>query len=264
MRTCAVIPAAGAGSRLGGAVPKLLTPVGGSDTVWTVLDRKLRGIVDHIHVVASPAGRAPIERALRREPRTSASGAREGEVPTSVSVQARPTGMGDAVFCGHHDWQRAQVLLVVWGDQVHVSAETLRRALALHAGAPRRIVLPLVEVEAPYVAYCFDDGGRLRRVLEQREGDACPTRGLSDVGTFVLSTAGLIDAWADHRREQRRGALTGEVNFLPFLVFLANRGWRVLPCPVRDPLEARGINTPSDLDWFRSFYASSDASTAST
>lgn len=254
MRTCAVIPAAGQGSRLGLPVPKLLASVRGSDTVYTLLSGRLRGVVDHIHVVASPEGKDAIEHAVRRA--ASGNGLRESrDLPTmSVGIQLRPTGMGDAVFCSESTWRHAKTLLIVWGDQVHVSGETLRSAVALHESAPRRLVLPLVEVDTPYVAYGFDRFGRLGCVLQRREGDACPARGLSDVGTFALSTGGLAAAWADYQLGQPRGALTGEVNFLPFLVYLAGLGWEVVTCNVRDPTETRGINTPDDLEWFRTLY----------
>lgn len=254
MRTCAVIPAAGNGSRLGLPVPKLLARVGDADTVWTLLSRRLRGVVDHVHVVASPVGREAIEGAVRRRAPGNGGVEPTGTPTTSVGTQLRATGMCDAVFCSQPTWQQAKTLLIVWGDQVHVSAETLRSAVALHEGAPQRLVLPLVEVDTPYVTYGFDRFGRLDNVLQQREGDPCPARGLSDVGTFALSTGGLAKAWADYRRGQPRGALTGEMNFLPFLVFLAGQGWEVLTCHVRDPLETRGINTPDDLEWFRTFY----------
>jgi bifunctional UDP-N-acetylglucosamine pyrophosphorylase / glucosamine-1-phosphate N-acetyltransferase len=112
----------------------------------------------------------------------------------------------------------------------------------------------VVEVHSPYVTHCFDRFGRLVGVLQRREGDTCPVRGSSDVGTFALSTGGLAEAWADYRSEGRRGALTHEVNFLPFLVYLAQRGWEVLTCNVRDAVEARGINTREDLAWFQAFY----------
>jgi len=40
------------------------------------------------------------------------------------------------------------------------------------------------------------------------------------------------------------GAVTGEVNFLPFLVYLSQQcGWRFETVPVADAVEARGINT---------------------
>jgi bifunctional UDP-N-acetylglucosamine pyrophosphorylase / glucosamine-1-phosphate N-acetyltransferase len=245
MQCCALIPAAGNGSRLGLPVPKLLAPIHAGNTVWTLLSRRLRGLVDHIHVVASPAGQEAIERAVRASAVASM---------TSVGIQRRPAGMGDAVFCGRPVWQLAKTVLVVWGDQVHVSAETLHSAVALHDGTPQRVVLPLAEVDGPYVAYGFDRCGRLRRVLQRREGDACPPRASSDVGTFALSTRGLAQAWADYGSAQPRGALTGEVNFLPFLVYLAGRDWDVLTYRVRDPLETRGINTRSDLRWIRTLH----------
>jgi bifunctional UDP-N-acetylglucosamine pyrophosphorylase / glucosamine-1-phosphate N-acetyltransferase len=254
MQTCALIPAAGNGSRLGLSVPKLLAPVRGSDTVWTLLRGRLRGVVDHIHVVASPAGQKAIERAVRRKGPPQRLGQFSKAPATSVSIQRRPTGMGDAVFCGHDVWRQAKTVLVIWGDQVHVSAETLRSAVALHEGAPRRVVLPLVEIDNPYVAYCFDRFGRLSSVLQRREGDHCPPRARSDVGTFALSTGGLRKAWVDYARGQPRGALTCEVNFLPFLVYLAGQGWEVLTCDVRDPLECRGINTRGDLESFQALY----------
>jgi bifunctional UDP-N-acetylglucosamine pyrophosphorylase/glucosamine-1-phosphate N-acetyltransferase len=151
---------------------------------------------------------------------------------------------------------QAESILVVWGDQIHVARDTIRRALDLHAGAPRRLVLPLVALSKPYVEYRFDDGNRLIAVLQSREGDECAPGGLGDVGMFVLSTGGLASAWSLYRRAPRLGARTAEVNFLPFLVYLAQRGWEVKQLRVDDPLEARGINTTEDLAFFRRLYSS--------
>ncbi len=68
MKTCAVIPAAGRGSRLGLDLPKLLVRLTDNETVWSVLKRKLRPYVDHIHVVLSPAAPRTL---LRRSKATS-------------------------------------------------------------------------------------------------------------------------------------------------------------------------------------------------
>lgn len=252
MRICAVLPAAGRGSRLGLEVPKLLAPICGSDTVLTLLVHKLRQVADHIHIVVAPASRALIERALKAIEWDAGEG---GTIPsTSIGVQPQPIGMGDAVFRGRRAWLRAQTLLIVWGDQIHVSEQTLHRALARHNGVPRRIVLPLVEVAKPYVAYRFDERGRLVGVLQAREGDPCPPVGCGDVGAFVVSATGLAEAWQQYRGRQPLGARTRELNFLPFLVHLAQAGWEVIPVAVTDPLEARGINTPDDLEFFRGLY----------
>ena len=145
--------------------------------------------------------------------------------------------------------------LVVWGDQVHVSGETLARARRCHGGDADRVALPLVSLPKPYVEYRFDDDGRLTAVLQAREGDECRPGGRGDVGTFVLSTPRLVQEWELFRADSLPGARTGEVNFLPFLVRLAQRGWAVQPIDVGDPREARGVNTVEDPAFFRQLYA---------
>jgi bifunctional UDP-N-acetylglucosamine pyrophosphorylase / glucosamine-1-phosphate N-acetyltransferase len=72
---------------------------------------------------------------------------------------------------------------------------------------------------------------------------------------FVLSTGELVAEWERFRRGPSTGTRTGEVNFLPFFVHLAERGWTVQPLDIDDPREARGINTAEDLAFFRQLYA---------
>lgn len=245
MKICAVIPAAGRGSRLGGDVPKILLPVAGETTVWTILRDRLRPLVDTIHVVLSASALPAFTAAL--------TDADHGQVTTSV--QAAPRGMGDAIFGARRFWEPAATIVIVWGDQIHVSTETLRTSLALQGGRPRSIGLPLVALPAPYVEYRFDADGRLIEILQLREGDRCRAGGLGDVGTFVLSTEGLAKSWDDYVAAAPRGRQTGEINFLPFLVFLARHGWTVRQHRATDTNEARGINTLDDLAFFRSLYA---------
>jgi bifunctional N-acetylglucosamine-1-phosphate-uridyltransferase/glucosamine-1-phosphate-acetyltransferase GlmU-like protein len=239
-----VLPAAGRGSRLGLGRPKLLAPVTDRATVWSLISERLEGLVDHIHLVVAPADVDLFERELTDHPPGT---------PVTVGVQPEPVGMGDAVFRGHPVWSRADVVVVVWGDQVHVSRETIEAGIGLHRGAPRRVVLPLVPLADPYVEYVFDDRERLSTVRQSREGDRCEPGGLGDVGAFVLSTQGLMDEWEKYLDKRTSG--TAEINFLPFLVLLASRNWEVLRLRVTDPLEAKGVNTPADLAFFRALYA---------
>ena len=246
MKLCAIIPAAGRGSRLGVDRPKILVPVAGEITIWDVLKSRLQPYVDHIHVVLSPAGLPFFIEALRND---SSAGM------VSTSVQPEPRGMGDAIFCGLSVWEKAENILIIWGDQVHVSTDTLTRCTRTHlAGRGSRCTLPVVQLTELYVEYVFDSAGRLVRVLQTREGDVCHPGGFGDVGTFLLSTEGLPGLWQDYAASVPTGAVTGELNFLPFLVFLSKRGWRFKRVMVPDGNEARGINTPADLDFFRSLY----------
>ena len=238
MKICALIPAAGRGTRLGSDTPKILTPLTAQETIWSILYAKLAPLVDHIHLVLSPDGAAAF-------PPLPAN--------VSTSVQSTPTGMGDAIFCGYGAWSRYDAVLIVWGDQVFVSSDTISRALVAMGKMERHAVLPITRMATPYVEYVFD-GPRLTRVLQSREGDATTPNGFSDVGTFLLGTPGLQPAWEDYLASAPRGSGTGEINFLPFLPFLSARGWSVTPLTVADATEARGINTQDDLAFFQSLY----------
>lgn len=234
---------------MGIAVPKILAPVSARATIWTILKEKLKPLVDHIHVVLSPEGQQLFASVLASDP---------DRALVSTSIQPEPVGMGDAIFRGLPVWREARTLLVIWGDQVHVSVDTIASSLAIHADAPRRIGLPVVALDEPYVEYRFDANGHLTGLLQSREGDLCAPGGYGDVGTFVLSTSGLPEAWRDYLIRAERGSRTGEINFLPFLVSLSRLGWDVQRHVVTDPKEARGINSPEDLIFFRRLYERDD------
>ena len=238
MSICAVIPAAGRGTRLGNDRPKILTPLTARDTIWSILYAKLAPLVDHIHLVLSPDGAKQFS-----------------ALPANVSagIQPEPIGMGDAIFRGFDVWSKYDAVLIVWGDQVFVSTDTLTRAIAALDSPQSHAVLPVTRMAVPYVEYVFD-GPRLARVLQTREGDTTSPNGFSDVGTFLLGTDGLKTAWEEYLKTAPRGRGTGEINFLPFLPFLSARGWTVTPLEVADATEARGINTKDDLAFFQSLY----------
>lgn len=243
MRLAVVIPAAGRGTRLGIEVPKLFAPLGASVTVWTVLRERALSVADHVHVVLSREAQPFFDAVASEDVRLGRA---------SSSLQLEPLGMGDAVFKGRDQWGVYDRIIVMWGDQVGISATTLRLvAEALRASTEPTVVLPLVEATQPYVEYRFDPAGALTHVLQSREGDACAPRGLADVGVFGLSVPGLVAAWERYEKKDVRGAKTGEANFLPFLPYLSSLGWRVVRVEVTDPDEARGINTPDDLAYFR-------------
>jgi bifunctional N-acetylglucosamine-1-phosphate-uridyltransferase/glucosamine-1-phosphate-acetyltransferase GlmU-like protein len=238
MRICAVIPAAGRGIRLGSHLPKLLTSLTPTQTIWSILHAKLSLLVDHIHLVLSPDGAMAFT-----------------DLPANVTygIQPSPIGMGDAIFRGHETWTAFDAVLILWGDQVFVSTETLARAIAALGTSAKSGVLPVTAMAEPYVEYIWNDD-RLSAVRQTREGDSCTPNGLSDVGTFLLSTHGLNAAWEKYLARAPRGGHTDEINFLPFLPFLAANDWTIKPLTVADATEARGINTKDDLAFFQSLY----------
>lgn len=245
MKTCAVIPAAGRGSRLGGDVPKLLLPVTTTETVWSLLRKKLLNVVDHIHIVVAPQSEQRILDVTQAD-------RHKGFV--SISVQPQPIGMGDAIFQGYAVWSQAERIVILWGDQVNISSHTIKTALMMHGTLPQAIVLPLAKMTKPYVDYIFDEKNKLIQVKQSREGEVCRDVGLSDVGTFVLSVKTMLTEWKQYLSQLQQGAETGEINFLPFLPFLVRQGWELQHFQVADATEARGINTMDDLQFFQKLY----------
>lgn len=72
-RVCAVIPAAGRGTRLGSGIPKIMIEIAGGVTVWHLLYRRLRPRSEHVHVVVSPKARPRSGTSRRRRSRAAPS-----------------------------------------------------------------------------------------------------------------------------------------------------------------------------------------------
>jgi bifunctional UDP-N-acetylglucosamine pyrophosphorylase/glucosamine-1-phosphate N-acetyltransferase len=253
-KLCALVPAAGRGTRLGADVPKVFVPLSDRVTIWNVLHDTLAPLADRIVLVLSPEGNAYLEK--NRAAFSPASFEK-----TEIALQPEPRGMGDAIFGASNLWREADDLLIVWGDQVNLSRKTLEACLALHAKTSGpSVTLPVVRQANPYVEYVFD-GHRLIDVRQSREGDLCEPNGFSDVGVFLLSGGvALRDEWRKYRAEGADGTVTGEVNFLPFLVYLSGIArWPVNRYETCDPAEALGINTPAELALARERWAGKDA-----
>ena len=240
---CAVVPAAGRGTRLAAEAPKIFVPILPGLTSWDVLHEKLLSVADHIVLVLSPTGQDFVS--TRPEMFRADSFER-----TEIGLQEKPLGMGEAIFGSAELWREYREVFIVWGDQVNLAVETLRACLRLHAAQKvPALTLPVVRAEQPYVEYIFDAADRLTEIRQSREGDVCQPGGFSDLGAFLLRGGpGLIDEWQRYLSLAPAGALTGEINFLPFLVHLSTQaGWPVARYVSDDPNEAMGINTPADL-----------------
>ncbi len=234
-----VIPAAGLGSRLGAAVPKVLVRVAGQ----TLLDRLLtlyEGVVDRVVIVVHPAF-ADLVRGHLAGHRLAAK--------VECVEQPRPTGMLDAILLGLPAAARdhPSSIWITWCDQVAVHPKTIERLASLTSSqTPDPLVMPTVQQVQPYIHLERDASGRIIQVLHRREGDQMPATGESDMGLFALSAAAYQQELPAYARNVEAGRATGERNFLPFIPWIA-RTKRVVTFPSENSMEAVGVNTPEDL-----------------
>lgn len=246
-----IIPAAGVGKRMGVAYPKTLYRVAGVPILEHILN-KVMSLTDEVVVVVSQGAEASVRAFLssRQEP------------GVSTTVQPAPIGMADAVRKGLCAFARRDNCdyLIVWGDQATVQRETLEKVLAHHRARGAWLTFPTCWRRAPYIHIRRDETGRVRDVLEMREGDAMPGEGENDCGVFVargeVLARGIEDLEAatwDARRRcytrlDGRASATGEFNFLPLIGLWARQGRLVEALPIAREFESQGINTPDEAE----------------
>lgn len=227
----AVVPAAGMGSRLGRLEPKALVDLGGRSLMGHVLEA-LWSSVDRLVLVVRPGAEPLFDRELL---------SLGWDKPVIMVAQDEPTGSADAVAVGLAPLAEDDACIVVWADQVGVREHTVARVASALAEGDGRLVLPLVEVDDPYVWFCQQPEGLV--VGRRRDGDIPPPRGHNDVGTFGLwagpGRACIAERFAPG---PPRGCERDFVYVLPLLA--ARYGLRALEVEMSS--EALGVNDDKD------------------
>ena len=234
-RFCAVVPAAGAGSRLGSDEPKVLYPLLGRPIAMWLIDA-LDAVCDTLVFVLSPSGAPLVEPVLRE---------RLGD-RLRVVVQHTPTGMGDAVLLAE-EAAEADHTIVVWGDQATLSQRTLRAVASRHESAGAALTLPIVRKADPYIHFVRDESGAIVGVQQKREGEITVDVGDNDCGLFFFRTDALFgDLRRARAAREGMGATTTEFNLVQLIPNWDRPPFSIETVLLADPDETLGVNTPQD------------------
>jgi bifunctional UDP-N-acetylglucosamine pyrophosphorylase/glucosamine-1-phosphate N-acetyltransferase len=224
-----VILAAGQGTRMRSALPKVLHPVCGRPMVLWPVAAALAAGAERVVVVGGP------DRALREV------------LPDGVelAVQERPRGTGDAVRAAAPHLDAGATVLVLSGDTPLVTADALRELVAGHERAEARATMATMVLDDPagYGRVVRGADGSVERVVETKvAGDATEDElGIREVNTgiYAFSAGPLIHALGRISADNAQGE-----EYLP----------DVLPhlAPVHahelgDPALALGVNDRVDL-----------------
>jgi bifunctional UDP-N-acetylglucosamine pyrophosphorylase/glucosamine-1-phosphate N-acetyltransferase len=231
----AILLAAGKGTRMKSARPKVLHEMCGRPMLWFAL-RALRDAgIDEILVVTSPDIQERI-----------------GDLGVKGVVQAEQRGTGDAVRIALDQLppQRDGCIVVAYGDMPLVSERIFREVRSALDGSERRgvpVAMALVTVKMPLPSNfgrIVREGRNVARIVEAR--DATPEELEIDemnAGVYAFDERELREAVPRLRNDnaQREYYLTDLVDQF------VTRGKRVHPVTSDDRLEALGINDRVEL-----------------
>jgi bifunctional N-acetylglucosamine-1-phosphate-uridyltransferase/glucosamine-1-phosphate-acetyltransferase GlmU-like protein len=232
--TCALIAAAGRGTRAGLPYPKTLFAVQGQPILLRVI-AALAPHADEVVVIASPDGAKPIEECL--------GGA---DVAARIAIQQTPRGMGDAVLIGAAEVEADHILLA-WGDIPFFQPATVAAMVSAHHAHGNDFTFATARVDSAYTIVSRDDAGRVTDVIESREAElAEPGPGERDIGLFIFRREPVL-AKLREDLPGKFGKTTGEHGFLYAIRHLAEAGFKVEAVPVATELDLVSLNSLGDL-----------------
>jgi bifunctional UDP-N-acetylglucosamine pyrophosphorylase/glucosamine-1-phosphate N-acetyltransferase len=231
-----VILAAGKGTRMHSALPKVLHRLGGRCLVQHVIDSARALGARHICVVYGHGG---------EEVRASLAGS-----DVSFALQEPQLGTGHAVLQALPHIGGDGRVLVLYGDVPLTRLATLQRLVAGDPGAVH-VVTAILPDPAGYGRIVRDAAGGVQRIVE--ESDATPTeRELREVNTGIMVVpaarlAGWLGALND-KNAQREYYLTDVVahaigDSVPVLTVQPDAVWEIL-----------GVNNKADLATLERIY----------
>jgi bifunctional UDP-N-acetylglucosamine pyrophosphorylase/glucosamine-1-phosphate N-acetyltransferase len=231
-----VILAAGQGTRMRSATPKLLHPLCGRPLIaWAIAAARAAG-ARKVVVVGGP------DRLL--EP------AIPSDDPTVVlAVQEEPRGTADAVASAAEHIDPAAPAIVICGDVPLMTGEALRELAQAHAdhGAAATMLTMVLDDPTGYGRVVRGLDGAVERVVETKKpGDATPGElEIREVngGVYAFQGGDLLDALRQVRADNAQGEL-----YLPDVLPILRAQDKVVAAhTVEDPALALGINDRGDL-----------------
>jgi bifunctional N-acetylglucosamine-1-phosphate-uridyltransferase/glucosamine-1-phosphate-acetyltransferase GlmU-like protein len=226
-----LIAAAGNGTRLGADVPKILYPVKGV----SILSRILRNFVGLCKINIVVTNQESQKKIIKY--------CSEQGIKINIQVIKSSQGMADTIAHGLKS-VTSKYLIVMWGDQPAISRNTVSKMIKIMMEKKSICCMPIVRKKNPYISFDISPQGKIRGILQAREGSRMPDIGIGDCGIFSFQT----DYLQESLKKQRVtfGEKTGEWNFLPILPVIDSLQ-DIDSFYVGNETEALGLNTFEDL-----------------
>jgi bifunctional UDP-N-acetylglucosamine pyrophosphorylase/glucosamine-1-phosphate N-acetyltransferase len=225
-----VVLAAGKGTRMYSAKPKVLHELGGRSLVQHTIDTANALQASSIHVVIGH------EAELLRQ-------ALAGQ-ELSFAVQEQQLGTGHALNQALPGLDKDAIALVLYGDVPLIRPETLTQLLAPVEANSMAVLTSVVDRPQGLGRIVRDGAGSIRAIIEEK--DATPAqRAIREINTgFMAIPVARLHEWLP--RIQNKNA-QGEYYLTDIIALAIADGCRVHTVQCQDELEASGVNNRQQL-----------------
>ncbi len=242
MKTSIVILAAGQGTRMRSALPKVLHPLGGLSLLQHVLRTARQLDPVQIHVVYGHGGEQ-VREAL-------------GHENVDWVLQDERLGTGHAVAQVMPVIADEATVLVLYGDVPLIRAATLSRLLEPAGQGALTVLTAVLDDPHGYGRMQRDTKGRLTEIIEQK--DATPEQlEICEINSgFLAAPAGRLRNWLsrlDNRNAQ------GEYYLTDVIAMASAEGEAVETCTADDECEILGVNDRVQLATLERLYQRNQA-----
>jgi bifunctional UDP-N-acetylglucosamine pyrophosphorylase/glucosamine-1-phosphate N-acetyltransferase len=234
--TAVIVLAAGEGTRMKSATPKVLHTIGGRSLVH--------------HAIAAARGIDPIhlEVVVRHERDLVAAHIAECDPDCLIADQDEIKGTGRAVECGLAALpaELTGTIVVTYGDVPLLTSETLREVLAAHEGASVAVTVVTSHIPDPtgYGRIVRDADGSVARIVEQKDATD-DERAITEVnsGIYAFEATLLTQALAGLGTDNAQGE-----KYLTDVVGIARaQGRAVAAYVLADVWQTEGVNDKIQL-----------------
>src|SRR3954465_6767386 len=227
-----VIMAAGKGTRMRSAVPKVLHPVCGKPMVEWVIDAAREAGAGRVVAVTRPG-----------------DGVAEG-LPEDVAVaeQREGEGTGSAVLAARSALEPGAPVLILSGDHPLVSSDLIAQLLRTHRAEGAAATLLTTEELDPagYGRIVRAGDGSVERIVETKVTEGVPPEELAireiNIGAYAFGSDELVSAI-----EEVEPGSNGERYLTAVFPILRERGLKIVSHRTTDVRSAFGINSRVEL-----------------
>ncbi len=231
MNLATVVLAAGLGTRMKSALPKVLHNVNGKPMVQHVIDSLKQLRSGNNIVVIGPSG-SGVKDAL-------------AGYPVAFALQKEPKGTGDALKAAARQLKGfSGTLLILSGDTPLISAATLRNLLRLHAKNREDVSIISFIAEGPHsYGRIIREGAKVKAVVEAGDADESQKK-INEVNSGIYALESRVLALLG---EIRVNKAKGEYYLTDIIGIAVRKGLRIGAHILGNETELTGINTREDL-----------------